>query len=69
MIIVKQDSKPITLMMKTLLLCLLLSFALQQRHYTIGEVLRNARSLHTDNTTVQITGYITKKLQGNKYVF
>ncbi|PSL45503.1 OB fold (BOF) protein [Chitinophaga niastensis] len=56
--------------MKSLLLCLLLPFiAFQQRDYTIGEVMRNARQLHNDSTTVQITGYITKKLRGSTYVF
>jgi uncharacterized protein YdeI (BOF family) len=69
MIIVLWDSKPIILIMKSLLLCLFLPFVLQQRHYTVGDVLRNARSLHNDSTAVQVTGYITKKLAGNNYLF
>jgi uncharacterized protein YdeI (BOF family) len=58
------------LIMKSWLLCLLLPFfALQDRSYTIGEVIRNARQLHNDSTAVQITGYVTKKLRDNNYLF
>ncbi|HWV69107.1 NirD/YgiW/YdeI family stress tolerance protein [Chitinophaga sp.] len=56
--------------MKSWLLCLLLPlFALQERTYTIGEVMRNARQLHNDSTIVKVTGYVTKKLRGNNYLF
>lgn len=57
------------LIMKSLLLCLLLPLFFQDRTYTIGEVMRNARQLHNDSTAVQITGYVTKKLRDNNYLF
>lgn len=43
--------------------------AFQERSYTIGEVMRNARQLHNDSTAVKITGYLTKKLRNNNYLF
>ncbi|MDR6571203.1 MULTISPECIES: NirD/YgiW/YdeI family stress tolerance protein [Chitinophaga] len=56
--------------MKSWMLCLLLPlFALQERTYTIGEVMRNARQLHNDSIAVKVTGYVTKKLRGNNYLF
>ncbi|NLR77064.1 NirD/YgiW/YdeI family stress tolerance protein [Chitinophaga eiseniae] len=56
--------------MKSWLLGLLLPFALvQDKTYTVGEVMRNARRLHNDSTTVQLIGYFTKKLNNNNYVF
>ncbi|SEW57354.1 OB fold (BOF) protein [Chitinophaga arvensicola] len=52
------------------MLCLLLPLlAFQDRSYTIGEVMRNARQLQNDSTAVKITGYLTKKLRGNNYLF
>lgn len=52
------------------MLCLLLPLlAFQDRSYTIGEVMRNARQLHNDSTAVKVTGYLTKKLRGNNYLF
>lgn len=55
--------------MKSLLLCLLLPLFFQDNSYTIGEVMRNARQLHNDSTAVKITGYVTKKLRDNNYLF
>lgn len=56
--------------MKSWMLCLLLPLlAFQERSYTIGEVMRNARQLHNDSTAVKITGYLTKKLRNNNYLF
>ncbi|HVI44160.1 MAG TPA: NirD/YgiW/YdeI family stress tolerance protein [Chitinophaga sp.] len=56
--------------MKSLLLCLLLpTLATQNRDYTIGEVLRYARQLTNDSVTVRLTGYVTRKLGGNTYLF
>lgn len=56
--------------MKSLLICLLLPlFTFQAHSYTIGEVMRNARQLHNDSTIVQVTGYVTKKLRENNYLF
>ncbi|MDQ0107587.1 OB fold (BOF) protein [Chitinophaga terrae (ex Kim and Jung 2007)] len=56
--------------MKSLAFCLLFSLLhYQQPAYTIGEVMRKARQLSSDSTTVKITGYITKKLDNNKYLF
>ncbi|MFY0256078.1 NirD/YgiW/YdeI family stress tolerance protein [Chitinophaga sp. 30R24] len=56
--------------MSRLFFCLLLPLlAFQQRNWTIGDVMRNARQLHNDSTQVQIIGYLTKKLPGNSYIF
>ncbi|MBS0030147.1 NirD/YgiW/YdeI family stress tolerance protein [Chitinophaga sp. 22321] len=55
--------------MKSLLLCLLLPFAFQEHTYTVGEVMRHARQLHNDSAVVQITGYVTRKLRDNNYMF
>ncbi|RFS26836.1 hypothetical protein DVR12_03355 [Chitinophaga silvatica] len=56
--------------MKSFVLCLLLPLLhYQQPAYTIGEVMRKARQLHSDSTTVQITGYIIKKVGETDYMF
>ncbi|MEC5144054.1 NirD/YgiW/YdeI family stress tolerance protein [Chitinophaga sp. 212800010-3] len=56
--------------MKSWLICLLLTFFVyQERTYTIVEVMRNARQLRDDSTSVKIIGYVTKKLNGNNYQF
>lgn len=57
--------------MKGLLICLLIAFFAGRQHqeYTIGEVLRRARQLENDSTTVKIAGYITRKLKGDHYLF
>ncbi|WP_143306326.1 NirD/YgiW/YdeI family stress tolerance protein [Chitinophaga vietnamensis] len=60
--------------MKSLLVCLLLFVAAvysprQVRSYTVGDVLRHARQLSNDSTTVKINGYITKKVGSGVYLF
>jgi uncharacterized protein (TIGR00156 family) len=56
--------------MKSLAFCLLLPFLYpQQPTYTIGEVMRRARQLNNDSTTVQISGYIIKKVGDTDYLF
>ncbi|MCW3466573.1 NirD/YgiW/YdeI family stress tolerance protein [Chitinophaga nivalis] len=56
--------------MKSLLLCLLgVTAGIWQRNYTVGEVMKNARQLSYDSTSVKITGYITGKLRGTTYIF
>ncbi|MGN7823182.1 NirD/YgiW/YdeI family stress tolerance protein [Chitinophaga varians] len=56
--------------MKCLLLGLLLPlcFLAQHKYYTIGEVLKNARQLTYDSTTVKIKGYITEKVGKTTYL-
>lgn len=56
--------------MKSVAFCLLLPLLyFQQPAFTVGEVMRKARQLSSDSTTVKITGYITKKLDNNRYLF
>ncbi|RAJ82339.1 OB fold (BOF) protein [Chitinophaga dinghuensis] len=60
--------------MKTLFLCLFLIAAFAfirppQENYTVGEVLRKARQLDRDSSTVRLTGYFTRKLSKGWYQF
>lgn len=66
--------KPVLSSMKQLLLSIFLLTTLawavpRQEQYTVGEVLRKARQLDRDSTTVQLIGYITGKVGKGLYKF
>ncbi|NIG54594.1 NirD/YgiW/YdeI family stress tolerance protein [Chitinophaga sp. Cy-1792] len=41
----------------------------QNQQYTVGEVIRKARQLDRDSTTVKLTGYVVKKQSDGWYLF